>query len=109
MHEDKFKALGYEVWQTGGGCTAYGKTISKEEDSYILVCSFWGMYHEEHNGEGYLVCVYDDSGDFTTINEDKLVGLCLNDTLRLLGILSARERTIEGYIERGKLFVEQEL
>lgn len=49
---------GWEVWHTGGGCTAYGRNIVGNR--HILITSWEGCSHEIEPGDDVMIGVYKD-------------------------------------------------
>jgi hypothetical protein len=67
-----FRSLGFEVWQTGGGCQAWGRTLP--DGTYIMATDPGGAYLPERET---LVCVYDKDGNEQSVKEYPTIGEAL--------------------------------
>lgn len=58
---DRFKAIGFSVWNTGGGCTAYGMQLLG--GNYILVTEGEDACIPENKNDLVTVCMYTIDGN----------------------------------------------
>jgi hypothetical protein len=69
--EKVLKAGGFEVWETGGGCTAWRRELA--DGGYCLVTSAGGEGHEIAEGDLVIVGFYDaDGNDVATFLDCKV-------------------------------------
>jgi hypothetical protein len=64
QHLASTRFAGWDVWHTGGGCTAFGRNISGNR--HILITAWEGCSHEIAPGDDVMIGVYKDddvSGD----------------------------------------------
>jgi hypothetical protein len=61
---DTFKSIGFEVWETGGGCQAWGRTLP--DGTYIMVTDAGGS---DLPDKETLVGVYDKDGNEKSLKE----------------------------------------
>lgn len=54
-----FGEAGFEFWETGGGCTAFGRNLDGGNDAYILITAEGGGYHPDDNDRTLWVGYHD--------------------------------------------------
>ena len=67
-------AAGFEYWQTGGGCTAWGKHImgsGKKDAPYVMATmqdasAFFSSPLDALDDKAVMMCFYDASGDWVS-------------------------------------------
>ena len=60
---------GFEIWDTGGGCTAWGKVVGPTLEAHILITDMDGMHAELDQHETCLVGAYLNDNTELTIEE----------------------------------------
>jgi len=59
-----FGKAGFEFWQTGGGCTAYGRSLDVGNDAYVLITDEDGGCHPIDEASPVMVGFYDNGHHF---------------------------------------------
>ena len=75
-----FGKLGFELWQTGGGCTAYGYNLGDEANSYILVTDGEDAIAPDDDTTSFSVGLYDEAN--SNDGSDTASNLSLSDAIK---------------------------